>query len=60
MDKFLRISDVSEKTGLGKSTIWLWIKQNKFPKPTKLSSRVTVWKNSDLEEWISSRNNYDA
>ncbi|MFA9240327.1 MAG: helix-turn-helix transcriptional regulator [Candidatus Paceibacteria bacterium] len=60
MDKFLRISDVSEKTGLGKSTIWLWIKENKFPKPTKLSSRVTVWKNSDLEEWISSRNNYDA
>lgn len=53
--KLLRIKSVSEKTEIGKSTIWLWVSQGKFPKPIKLSPRITVWKESILDEWIERR-----
>ncbi|WP_228200556.1 helix-turn-helix transcriptional regulator [Arcobacter peruensis] len=44
MNNFIRITDVMKKTGIAKSTIWLWINENKFPKPIKLSPRITVGK----------------
>lgn len=31
-----------------KSTWWHGVKQGRFPKPIKLSPRVTVWKESDI------------
>ena len=53
MVKFLRIKDVMDKTGIAKSTIWLWVKEGKFPKPIKLSPRITVWENEKIDEWMS-------
>ena len=54
MPSFLRVSDVVKKTGLGKSTVWLWVKENKFPKPIKMSPRVTVWEEEKIEDWMNS------
>ncbi|QWD91777.1 AlpA family transcriptional regulator [Polynucleobacter sp. MWH-Braz-FAM2G] len=51
-NKLLRIADVSRITTLAKSTIWLKVSQNQFPKPTKLSASITVWKESDVWKWI--------
>ena len=51
METYLRVKDVSLKIGIAKSTIWLWVKCNKFPSPIKLSPRVTVWEESKIEEW---------
>lgn len=56
-NQLLRIPQVMELTGLAKSTVWLWVKQGKLPSPIKLSTRVTVWKRSDLEEWINAQSN---
>ena len=42
-----------EKTGLAKSTVWWMIANAKFPKQIKLSPRVSVWKESDIDEWIT-------
>jgi predicted DNA-binding transcriptional regulator AlpA len=39
---------------LGKSTIWLKMGQGSFPKPTKLSPAINVWKESDIDAWIAS------
>ena len=52
--RLLRIADVSKKTTLGKSTIWLKMGQGLFPKPTKLSPAINVWKESDIDSWIAS------
>ena len=52
---FIRIKDVMKKTGLARSTIWLWVKEGKLPKPIKLSERVTVWKESDIDAWMESK-----
>lgn len=53
MSKFLRINQVCEQTGLKRSTVYLWISENRFPKPLKLSERITVWKEIDIEEWMN-------
>lgn len=52
---FIRIKEVMKKTGLARSTVWLWVKDGKLPKPTKLSERVSVWKESDIDEWIQNK-----
>ena len=53
--KLLRIDEVAAKTTLAKSTLWLKISQGKFPKPIKLSPAINVWKDSDINTWIESR-----
>ena len=52
MNNFLRITDVMKKTGIAKSTIWLWVSENKFPKPIKLSPRITVWEEEKVNDWM--------
>ena len=51
MSNFLRITDVMKMTGIAKSTIWLWVKEEKFPKPIKLSPRITVWDEDSIRKW---------
>jgi len=53
-ERLIRIPKVMEKTGLARSTIWLFVKNGKLPKPIKLSERVTVWKESEIIDYINS------
>ena len=56
---FLRINQIVGPRGLvpvGKSTIWAWIKQGKFPNPIKLGPRTTVWQVADVRAWLSQQN----
>ena len=53
--KFIRISSVMEKTGLARSTVWAWVKENRIPAPIKLSAQVTVWIESELDQWIDDK-----
>jgi len=52
-EQLIRLPRVMELTGIAKSTIWLWVKNKKFPQPIKLSNRVTVWKLSDIQQYIN-------
>ena len=53
MDKLLRLPQVAEMLSVSKSTVWLYSRNGTLPKPTKLSPRVTVWKESDVLALIS-------
>jgi prophage regulatory protein len=48
---FLRLRDVTKRIPVSKSTIWLWVQGGKFPRPIKLSERVTAWPVSEIEKW---------
>ena len=50
--QLLRISEVSQLTTLGKSTILLWVSQEKFPKPMMLSPTIKVWRMQQIVDWI--------
>ncbi len=51
--KLMRVKQVSAQTGLAVSTIWKYVKSGEFPKPHKLSIRVTVWNSEDIDKWIA-------
>lgn len=36
-------------------TLWRKVKRGTFPKPIKLSERVTAWKVADMRAWIASQ-----
>jgi excisionase family DNA binding protein len=38
-------------TNLGKSTIYRWRSEGKFPQSVKLGSK-TVWKKDDVDQWM--------
>ncbi|MDZ4315411.1 MAG: AlpA family phage regulatory protein [Azonexus sp.] len=37
------------------ATLWRKVKNCTFPKPVKLSDRITAWRVSDVQEWMESR-----
>jgi prophage regulatory protein len=51
VDQLLRINEVSLLTTLSKSSINLWVAQDKFPKPLNLSKTLKVWRLRDIREW---------
>ncbi len=50
--RLIRIIEVMDKVGIARSTIWYMVKKGTFPKPRKLSPRVTVWVESEIDEFI--------
>lgn len=48
---FLCIWAMTHMTGLGRSTIYGLIAQDKFPSPVRLANRAIVWHRTDLERW---------
>lgn len=51
----LRIYRVTDKTGVSKSHIYRLIKAGDFPKPIKISERVSVWDEAALDEWLAGK-----
>lgn len=49
--EFLRLPSVLRRTGLGRSTIYRLMADEKFPAPVKLSGRAIGWRQSDLDRW---------
>lgn len=54
-DTFLRLPEVKKRTGLSRSTIYLYIKRGLFPSPIKISVRCSGWVESEIGQWIESR-----
>jgi len=50
---FLRQPQVLAFVPISKSTLWRRIQAHTFPKPVKLSERVTVWRAEDIRRWIA-------
>jgi len=48
---FLSDLAVAKRYEVHRSTIWRWVKNNKFPIPVKISDGCTRWKLRELEKW---------
>lgn len=54
-DTILRLHQVKEVTGLGRSTLYLYIQRGWFPKQCRLGSRAVGWRSSDVFRWVAQR-----
>lgn len=50
--RLIRIKEVMNKTGIARSTVWYMVKKKIFPLPRKVSPRVTVWVESEIDEFM--------
>ena len=53
--KLLRFTDVRERTGLSRSTVWRLERRGAFPKHIKVSTNIVAWLEEDVIEWIRSK-----
>lgn len=49
----LRLPTVKARTGLSRSTIYLRISEDRFPKPVSLGGRAVGWIESEIQDWIN-------
>lgn len=54
-DRFLRLRQVEDKIGFGKSWIYRQIQLQQFPPPIRLNSRHVAWLESEVDAWIHQR-----
>ena len=52
---FIRMAVVMRMTGLGRSTIYRLMAEDKFPSPVRLAKRAIAWRRIDLERWSEGR-----
>lgn len=54
-ERLIRLSEVKHRTGLARSTIYLYISLGTFPENRKLGLRGVGWKESEIDAWIENR-----
>jgi prophage regulatory protein len=53
--KFIKLNEVKEITALGRSSIYAFIEEGKFPKQVSLGGRAVAWVESEVIDWIESK-----
>ena len=53
--RFLRLAEVLEMTGMGKTFIYDRMKEGTFPKQIQLGSRSVVWNEQEVIKWMEDR-----
>jgi prophage regulatory protein len=53
--KFIRLRDVEERTGLSDTTIWRYERAGNFPARRRLGLNAVGWLDTEVDEWIKSR-----
>ena len=53
--RFLRLPEVSRRTGLPRGSIYEQIGLGLFPKPVSLTNRTVGWIESEVDAWIEAR-----
>ena len=54
-DRLLRRREVEEITSLGRSSIYKYMQEGKFPQRVQVGPNAVRWKASDITAWLESR-----
>ena len=54
-DNFIKIADVMNRTTLGRSSIYKYMKLGLFPKAVNSIGKSKVWIEREIQEWIQER-----
>ena len=53
--KLIRLKEVMEITGLGRSSIYKFMIEKTFPQSISLGDRAVAWEVNEIDEWIMSK-----
>lgn len=51
--RIIRRKSVEDRTGLSRSTLYLYISKGKFPAPIAIGDRAVGWVESAVDNWIN-------
>lgn len=51
----LRLPAVAEKIGISKTHIYRLIQQGKFPCAHRLSERIAIWDEAEIDAWLAAK-----
>ncbi len=54
-DRLIRIGEVCEITGLGRTLVYKLTRLGKFPQPVRISTRAVRWSERQVRRWIADR-----
>lgn len=54
-DRILRLNEVKARAGIGRTSIYMWMKEGNFPQSVHLGGRAIGWVESEIDEWIKTR-----
>jgi len=57
---YSRLSQLLPFLPIGKTTIYQWSKDGRFPAPVKISGSVTAWSNEAVHAWLDAQANNAA
>lgn len=55
LTRLIRLPEVKHRVGLGRSTIYRWMAEGKFPKPVQLGGCTVAWPEHEIADWITGR-----
>ncbi|MDH0201133.1 MULTISPECIES: AlpA family transcriptional regulator [Comamonas] len=55
--RIIRLNEVINRTGLGKTSLYKFIKAKTFPQPIALGERAVGWVEAEVDQWITARVN---
>ena len=55
MNRLVRMKELSRIVGYKPWSIYRLIRLGNFPRPVKLGQRAVAWRESDISDWIDSR-----
>jgi len=53
--RFIKLKEVVSITSLGRSTVYKFIAEGKFPKSISLGDRAVAWVEEEIIEWMETR-----
>lgn len=54
-DRYIRIKELISLLGISRGTIYRLLKENKFPRQIKLTEHTSVWRLSEINNWVTER-----
>ncbi len=55
LEKLISMSELTEKLGLSRSTIYVMMGEGTFPSPIKIGSKRIAWRVATIDKWITER-----
>lgn len=53
--RLLRLPQVIEITGLGRDTIYRYVREGRFPQQRRIGERASGWREDEIRAWVDSR-----
>ncbi|NOJ11286.1 helix-turn-helix transcriptional regulator [Vibrio splendidus] len=53
--RLMRLKEVTQITGISRSSLYKYLNEGKFPRPVSLGARSVAWVDHEIQAWITTK-----